>query len=67
MGISGQHYVALNNPKLAIMAGANDAGTIPVVDLAWAEIFRSGTSPAPTLSTVNPSAGTQGQSLSVSY
>jgi len=60
----GSTTIALSNPKLAIMAGANDAGTIPV-DLAWAEIFRSGTSPAPTLSTVNPSAGTQGQSLSV--
>ena len=60
----GSTTIALNNPKLAIMAGANDAGTIPV-DLAWAEIFRSGTILAPTVSTINPNAGAQGQSLAI--
>jgi hypothetical protein len=61
----GTTTMTLANPKLAIMAGANDAGTTPVVDLAWAEIFRSGTTPAPTIATVNPAAGTQGQTLNV--
>ena len=61
----GSTTMTLTNPKLAIMAGANDAGTTPVVDLAWAEIFRSGTTPAPAINTINPTSATQGQTLAV--
>ena len=61
----GSTTVALNNPKLAIMAGANEAATTPVVDLAWVEILRPGPIPAPGISTVSPNAGTQGQTVAV--
>jgi hypothetical protein len=59
----GSTTMTLSNPKLAIMIGANDAGTTPVADLAWVEIYRPG--PAPSISSANPNSGTRGQALAV--
>jgi hypothetical protein len=64
----GQNWVTiasqamnLQNVKLAIQQGTNTGGTFPTVDYAWVEILSQGTLPAPTLASVTPNVGSQGQ------
>jgi hypothetical protein len=60
----------LSATKLGIQVGANTSTSIPKADLAWVEILTAGggggtTKPAPTLSSVTPNSGKQGQTLNV--
>ena len=64
----GQNWVTiasqamnLKNVKLAIQQGTNTGGTFPTVDYAWVEILSQGPLPAPTLASVTPNVGSQGQ------
>jgi hypothetical protein len=51
----------LNNVKLAIQQGTDLTGTFPTVDYAWVEILSSDALPAPSLTSVTPNTGFQGQ------
>jgi PKD repeat protein len=61
----GSLIQVLNNPRLAIVTGANAAGTSLTADLAWVEIIRPGTAAPPTISFISPGSGVQGQSANV--
>src|SRR3954468_2674878 len=56
---------ALSNPKLAIQVGGNTASTTPSADLGWVEIIAPSSIPSPTVTSVSPSSGSQGQSLTL--
>jgi Domain of unknown function (DUF1929)/Bacterial Ig domain/Kelch motif len=68
----GSTTVNLTNPKLAIMIGANTAGTTPVVDLAWVEILRPDTGQGPdttppSVSVASPATSTTISGLTTLY
>ena len=51
----------LTNAKLAIQQGTDPTGTFPTVDYAWVEINSQDSLPAPSLTSVTPNVGSQGQ------
>ncbi len=57
----GSTVAVLNNARLGIQVGSNQAGTLPVADLEWAQVLRP--APGPVVSGVSPSSGGQGQTL----
>jgi len=52
---------ALTNPKLGIQPSTDQSGTFPPVDLAWVEIESAAPLPTPTIASVSPASGLQGQ------
>ncbi len=61
---NGSLVKALTNPRLAVVVGANYAGTQPTADLSWVQIVSPGSAAVPTLTSVAPNSGAQAQSLS---
>jgi hypothetical protein len=56
----------LTNPKLAIQVGGDSSGTTPNADLGWIEVITpSAPTASPTVTSLSPNSGTQGQSLSI--
>ena len=52
---------SFSNVKLAIQQGTSPAGIFPTVDYAWVEIYSQDPLPAPSLTSVTPNVGSQGQ------
>jgi regulation of enolase protein 1 (concanavalin A-like superfamily) len=61
----GSTTVTLSNAKLAIEPSTDLTGTFPTVDLAWVQILTPGILPPPSVLSVSPNSGTQGQNLNV--
>ena len=55
----------LTAPRLAIVVGANYAGTLPTADLSWVQVITPGTAAAPTLTSATPNSGPQASTLNV--
>jgi regulation of enolase protein 1 (concanavalin A-like superfamily) len=54
--------MTLTNPQLGIQVGTDKTGTFPTIDLAWVEIWTAAPLPPPSLTSLNPTSGNQGQS-----
>ena len=65
IALPGNVQRTLSNPRLAIEIDYDLTGTVPSADLAWVEVVRAPTQPAPILTASSPNSGPQGQTISV--